>query len=153
MCVANISESGNRDPNLGKSFSFSLTLGYWLCWTQTQARLYHEMLSNDRPPPPSSRVISLVTWEETMEPKLKDNGAAQLLMPLLGRVPAFRRVVRELQLPGGLQGTGGPRSQNCCSDLLGSGSGLAKILTHVKGLWSPLSQGAAFEKRNLVGNL
>lgn len=36
--------------------------------------------------------ISLVTWEETMEPKLKDNGAAQLLMPLLGRVPAFCRV-------------------------------------------------------------
>lgn len=74
-------------------------------------------------------------------------------MPLLGRVPAFPKGERELQLSSGFEEAGGPRVQNLCSDPLDSGSGAAKKLTHVKGHLSLLPWAAAFEKRSLVGNL
>lgn len=35
VCVANISASGDTDPNLENPFSLSLTLGSRFCWTQT----------------------------------------------------------------------------------------------------------------------
>lgn len=88
-----------------------------------------------------------------MEMQFKDNGTAQLLMPLLGRVPAFPKGERELQFPSGFKEAGGTRVQNLCSDLLGSGSGVAKKLTHVNGHLSLLPWAAALEKRSLVGNL
>lgn len=88
-----------------------------------------------------------------MEMQFKDNGTAQLLMPLLGRVPAFSKGERELQFPSGFKKAGRPRVQNLCSDPLGSGSGMAKKLTLVKGHLSLLLWAAAFEKKSLAGNL
>ena len=39
-----------------------------------------------------------------MEPPFRDNGTAQLLIPLLGRVSAFPRQGEGVQFPGGLKG-------------------------------------------------
>lgn len=57
------------------------------------------------------------------------------------------------------EGAGGPRSQNCASDPLGSRSGVPENLVHDKGHLSPLPLAAAClplaaagGKRSLVGN-
>ena len=39
-----------------------------------------------------------------MEPPFRDNGTAQLLIPLLGMVSAFPRQGEGVQFPGGLKG-------------------------------------------------
>lgn len=76
-----------------------------------------------------------------MGPKLKNNGTAQLLMPLLGAVPAFPKVREGATASWWARGSRRTQELKPAQTFWALGLGLAKKLTHVKGHWSLLPQG------------